>query len=141
MAHQALFAGLTVDEDDRPVPAVTVGGETFYVVDDQGFRRHVDSETIDRQVLEHLRAMIEGHEDMISQGTMRILGQEDIFTKAMIEASLRDVDTRFDELIARGMPDEARAWLGMMGFRVVVILHGEVVRVEERQQPVGGEEE
>ena len=141
MAHQALFAGLTVDEDDRPVPAVTVGGETFYVVDDQGFRRHVDSETIDRQVLEHLRGMIEGHEDMISQGTMRILGQEDIFTKAMIEASLRDVDTRFDELIARGMPDEARAWLGMMGFRVVVNLHGEVVRVEEPQQPVGGEEE
>ena len=141
MAHQALFAGLTVDEDDRPVPAVTVGGETFYVVDDQGFRRHVDSETIDRQVLEHLRRMIEGHEDMISQGTMRILGQEDIFTKAMIEASLRDVDTRFDELIARGMPDEARAWLGMMGFRVVVNLHGEVVRVEEPQQPVGGEEE
>ena len=141
MAHQALFAGLTADEDDRPVPAVTVGGETFYVVDDQGFRRHVDSETIDRQVLEHLRAMIEGHEDMISQGTMRILGQEDIFTKAMIEASLRDVDTRFDELIARGMPDEARAWLGMMGFRVVVNLHGEVVRVEEPQQPVGGEEE
>jgi hypothetical protein len=141
MAHQALFAGLTVDEDDRPVPAVTVGDETFYVVDDQGFRRHVDSETIDRQVLEHLRSMIEGHEDMISQGTMRILGQEDIFTKAMIEASLRDVDTRFDELIARGMPDEARAWLGMMGFRVVVNLHGEVVRVEEPQQPVGGEEE
>jgi hypothetical protein len=101
----------------------------------------VDSEAIDRQVLEHLRSMIEGHEDLISQGTMRILGQEDIFTKAMIEASLRDVDTRFDELIARGMPDEARAWLGMMGFRIVVNLHGEVVRVEEPEQPVGGEEE
>ena len=39
------------------------------------------------------------------------------------------------------MPDEARAWLGMMGFRVVVDLHGEVVRVEEPQEPVGGEEE
>jgi hypothetical protein len=141
MAHHALFAGLIVDEDDRPVPAVTVGDEAFYVVDDQGFRRHVDSEAIDRQVLEHLRSMIEGHEDLISQGTMRILGQEDIFTKAMIEASLRDVDTRFDELIARGMPDEARAWLGMMGFRIVVNLHGEVVRVEEPEQPVGGEEE
>ena len=96
MAHQALFAGLIVDEDDRPVPAVTVGDEAFYVVDDQGFRRHVDSETIDRQVLEHMRGMIEGHEDLISQGTMRILGQEDIFTKAMIEASLRDVDARFE---------------------------------------------
>ena len=135
MAHQALFAGLVVDEDDRPVPAVTVGEESFYVIDDQGFRIHIESERVDRQVLEHMRQMIEGHEDLISQGTMRILGQEDIFTKAMIEASLRDVGERFDDLIARGMPDEARAWLGMMGFRVVIDVHGDVVRVEEPQAP------
>jgi len=135
MAHQALFAGLVVDEDDRPVPAVTIGEESFYVIDDQGFRIHIESERVDRQVLEHMRQMIEGHEDLISQGTMRILGQEDIFTKAMIEASLRDVGERFDDLIARGMPDEARAWLGMMGFRVVIDVHGDVVRVEEPQAP------
>jgi hypothetical protein len=135
VASQALFAGLVVDEDDRPVPAVTVGDEAFYVVDEQGFRRHIESEKVDRQVLEHMRRNIEGHEEVISQGTMRILGQDDIFTKAMIEASLRDVDKRFDELIARGMPDEGRAWLGMMGFRVVVDVHGEVVRVEEPQAP------
>jgi hypothetical protein len=141
MARQALFAGLVVDEQDRPVPAVTVGDEAFYVIDDQGFRRHVESETIDRQVLEHLRSMIEGHEELISRGTMRLLGQEDIFTKAMIEASLKDVGKRFDELIAQGMPDEARAWLVMMGFRVVVNLHGEVVRVEEPQETEGGPEE
>jgi len=141
MARQALFSGLVVDEDDRPVPAVTIGDEAFYVIDDQGFQRHAESEVIDRQVLEHLRGMIEGHEDLISQGTMRILGQEDIFTKAMIEASLKDVGTRFDELIARGMPDEARAWLGMMGFRVVVNLHGELVRVEEPQEPADGSDE
>ncbi|HET7011265.1 MAG TPA: hypothetical protein VFI11_10850 [Anaerolineales bacterium] len=135
MASQALFAGLVVDEDDRPVPALVVGDESFYVIDDQGFRRHVESETVDRQVLEHMRQMIAGNEELISQGTMRILGQDDIFTKAMIEASLRDVGSRFDELIARGMPDEARAWLGMMGFRVVLNVHGEVVRVEEPQAP------
>ncbi len=141
MARQTLFAGLVVDEDDRPVAAVTIGDEAFYVIDDQGFRRHVESEAIDRQVLEHLRSMIEGHEELISQGTMRILGQEDIFTKAMIEASLKDVGARFDELIARGMPEEARAWLGMMGFRVVVNLHGELVRVEEPQEPADGSDE
>ncbi len=84
--------------------------------------------------------MIEGHEELISQGTMRILGQEDIFTK-MIEASLKDVGGRFDDLIARGMPEEARAWLGMMGFRVVVNLHGELVRVEEPQEPADGPDE
>lgn len=141
MARQALFAGLVVDESDRPVPAITIGEEAFYVIDDQGFRRHVESETVDRQVLEHLRGTIEGHEDTISQGTMRILGQEDIFTKAMIEASLKDMGARFAELLARGMPDEARAWLGMMGFRVVVNVHGDVVRVEEPQGSEEGEEE
>lgn len=135
MAPQALFAGLVVDENDRPVPVVTIGVEAFYVVEEEGFRRHIESETVDRQVLEHMRGNIEGHEELISQGTMRILGQDDIFTKAMIEASLRDVGARFDELIARGMPDEARAWLGMMGFRVVINLHGDVVRVEEPQEP------
>ena len=135
MAPRALFAGLVVDENDRSVPVVTIGEEAFYVVDEEGFRRHIESETVDRQVLEHMRGNIEGHEELISQGTMRILGQDDIFTKAMIEASLRDVGARFDELIGRGMPDEARAWLGMMGFRVVINLHGEVVRVEEPQAP------
>ncbi len=27
--------------------------------------------------------------------------------------------------------EDARAWLGMMGFRVVIDLHGDVLRVEE----------
>jgi hypothetical protein len=59
----------------------------------------------------------------------------------MIEASLKDMGARFAELLARGMPDEARAWLGMMGFRVVVNVHGDVVRVEEPQGSEEGEEE
>jgi hypothetical protein len=135
VAPQALFAGLVVDEEDRPVPAVKIGDDSFYVVDEEGFHRHIESEVVDRQILEHMQRGIEGHEEMISQGAMRMLGQEDIFTKAMIEASLRDVGARFDELIARGMPEEARAWLGMMGFRVVINVHGDVVRVEEPQAP------
>jgi hypothetical protein len=80
--------------------------------------------------------MIQGHEELISEGTMKMLGQEDIFTKAMIETSLRNLDEQFDELIERGMPEEARAWLGMIGFRVVINIHGEVVDIEQPSAPI-----
>jgi hypothetical protein len=68
---------------------------------------------------------------------MKMLGQEDIFTKAAIESSLKNIDAQFDILLAQGLPDEVRAWLGLSGFRVIVDVHGNVVRVE---QPAGPEE-
>jgi hypothetical protein len=71
---------------------------------------------------------------------MKMIGQDDIFTKAMIESSLRNVDAQFDELIRRGLPDELRAWLGMMGFRVVIDVHGQVQRVEQPSAPDEGPE-
>ncbi|MCH7587819.1 MAG: hypothetical protein IIC78_07270 [Chloroflexi bacterium] len=131
MARMALFAGLVVDEDEQPIDVAMVGGEAFYVVEDDGFRRHVESEEVDRQVLDHLKEMIAGHEDLITEGTMKMIGQEDVFTKAMIETSLNDMDAQFNQLIEQGLPEEARAWMGMLGFRVVINLHGEVVRVEQ----------
>jgi hypothetical protein len=135
MMSSALFAGLVVDELDRPVGVTLVGGEPFYVVDDDGFLRHVESSLVDRQVLEQMRAMIQGNEQLISQGTMKMLGQEDIFTQAMIERSLRDVDKQFDRLLAQGLPEEARAWMGMLGFRVVIDVHGNVVRLDQPSAP------
>ena len=135
MAQRALFGGLVIDEAGRPVGVAVVGGEAFYVIDDDGFRRHIESEKVDRQVLGQMRELIQGHEDMISEGTMRMIGQEDIFTKAMIESSLRDLDDQFERLIALGLPEEGRAWLGMLGFQVVINEHGDVVRVEQPGSP------
>ena len=60
-----------------------------------------------------------------------MLGQEDIFTKAMIEQQLKHVDKQFDALMQAGIPEDGRAYLGMMGFKVVINVHGEVVRVEQ----------
>ncbi len=131
MAHQSLFSGLIVDASERPVDVTSIGGEAFYVVDDDGFRRHVESEYVDKQVLRHLQEMMKGHEELISEETMKMIGQDDIFTKAVIETSLKNLDSRFDELINQGMPEEARTWLGMIGFRVVIDIHGDVVRVEQ----------
>jgi hypothetical protein len=129
MGRKALFAGLVVDENDQPVEAVYVGGEAFYVVNDDGFRRHIPSEYVDRQVLNHLRDLISGHEDLIAEGTMKMIGQEDIFTKAMIETSLKNMEAQFNALIEQGLPEEARAWLGMLGFRVMIDIHGDVIEV------------
>jgi hypothetical protein len=131
MANKALFEGLVIDEYDRPVSVSIVGEETFYVVDDDGFMRHIESEYVDRQVLEQMANMIEGHEELISESTMKMIGQEDIFTKASIEASLKNIDQQFESLLQTGLPEEARAWMGMSGFQVVIDIHGELIRLEQ----------
>ena len=135
MSSKALFEGLVVDETEQPVAVRLVGGDAFYVVDDDGFLRHIDSDVVDRQVVEQLVAMIRGNEDMIARGTMEMLGQDDIFTKAAIEASLRQAPQHTDLLLQQGLPEEARLWLGMLGFRVVVDLHGNVLRIDQPQAP------
>lgn len=131
MSSKALFEGLVVDEYDQSVEVKLVGEAWFYVIDDDGFLRHVESETVDRQVLAELFSMIAGQEEVISQGAMRMLGQEDIFTKAAIEASLKDVDSQVEKLLQSGLPEDMRAWLGMMGFQVVINIHGEVIEIAQ----------
>jgi hypothetical protein len=39
------------------------------------------------------------------------------------------------QLLAQGLPEEARAWLGMLGFRVIIDVHGNVLRVEQPSAP------
>mgnify|MGYP001055330775 FL=1 len=129
--RQPLFAGLVVDENDEPVEVAYVGDEPCYVVNDRGFRRHIPSEQVDRQVLDIMRQQIEGHEDLLSEQTAKMLGQEDPFSRAMIYTQLRNLDKQFEQLLQTGIPEEGRAYLGMMGFRIVINLHGEVVRVEQ----------
>ncbi|MGD2059060.1 MAG: hypothetical protein PVI04_10055 [Anaerolineales bacterium] len=135
MSVKALFEGLIVDEYDQPVGVTQVGDDSFYVIDDEGFMRHVESESVDRQVLNELFAMIAGQEELISQGAMKMLGQEDIFTKAAIEASLKDVDSQIENILQTGLPEDMRAWMGMMGFRVVLDIHGDVVEIAQPTAP------
>ncbi len=92
MSRQALFAGLVVDEDDRVADTAIVGGEAFYIVDDSGFKRHIPAEQIDRQVLTQMQEMMKGSEGLISEQTAKMLGQDDIFTRAMIEQQLKNMD-------------------------------------------------
>lgn len=138
MSRQPLFAGLVVDESGRAAETAFIGDEPCYVVDDYGFRRHIPSEQVDRVVFKQITDLMKGSEDFISEQTAKMLGQEDVFTKAAIEQQLKNIDKQFDQLMQAGIPEDMRAYLGMMGFRIVINVHGEVVRVE---QPGGGEEE
>jgi hypothetical protein len=128
--RRALFDGLIRDEEDRPVEAVMVGGVPNYVIEDDGFRRHVESEAVDRQVIELLREEFMAHREIATQAMLEMLGKDDLFTKAMIDASIKHMD----QVIEQGLPEGARAWLGMLGFRVIVNRHGEVVRLDMPEQ-------
>ena len=131
MSRQPLFAGLVVDERERPVGTAYVGEEPCYVVDDGGFRRHIPSEQVDRQVLESMRKQISGNEDVLSEQAAKMLGTEDIFSKAMLENQLKNLDKQFDAILETGIPEESRAFMGMAGFKVVINVHGEVVRLDQ----------
>jgi hypothetical protein len=141
MARKALFEGLIVDEFDRPVGLAYVGDEPCYVVDDDGFRRHIPSEQVDRQVLDSMHEMIEGHEDIISEQAAKMLGQDDIFSVAMLANQLKQIEEQFEALLETGIPEEGRAYMGMMGFRVRINLHGEVLAVEQPGMTDTGEGE
>ncbi len=131
MSKQPLFAGLITDENDNPVNVAYVGGEPCYVVDDAGFRRHIPSEQVDLQVLRVIRESIEGHESLLSEQAAKMLGQDDIFSRAMIETQLRQLDQQFEKILQTGIPEEARAYLGMTGFRIRIDVHGEIIDIEQ----------
>jgi hypothetical protein len=139
MPSKPLFNGLIVDENEKAVDFAYVGDTPCYVVDDAGFRRHIPSEDVDRQILNWMKNAIEGHEDLLTEQTAKMLGQEDPFSRAMIENQLKQIDQQFEQLLNTGIPEEGRAYMGMMGFRVVINVHGEVIEVNQPGM-AGGEE-
>ncbi len=139
MARQPLFAGLVFDEFGNPAESALVGEEPCYVVNDAGFRRHIPSEQVERAVLRQMAEMMKGSEEFLSEQTAKMLGQEDVFTVAAIEQQLKNIDKQFDQLLQTGLPEDMRAYLGMMGFKIIINVHGEVLRVEQ-PGATGGEE-
>lgn len=131
----ALFQGLVRDEDDNPVDVVMVGSAPNYVIEDAGFRRHIEAEVVDRRVIELLREQFMANREIATQAMLQMLGKEDLFTKEMIDASIKNMD----QIIEHGLPDGARAWLGMLGFRVILDRHGEVLQLDMPEQELPDE--
>ncbi len=129
MAQRAFFEGLVVDERNRPVDVRFIGDEAHYVVDDDGFLRHIEAERVDRQVLGIFIAQLREHKDLAVDQALNFLGKDDLFTKAALDASIDNVD--IDQIIGQGVPDQARNMMGLMGFRIVINVHGEIVDLRQ----------
>lgn len=126
MANAAMFEGLVVDERGKPAAVTYVGDKACYVVDDDGFLRHIDAAQVDQQVLLFIKEQVDEHRDLAVDGVLQMMGQDDLFTKAAVESSI----DKMDQAVGQSIPEEARQWLGMLGFRIVINDQGEVVEIE-----------
>lgn len=140
---KALFQSLIYNEGHQPSEVAFIGEEAHYVILDDDFRRHVPAKYIDRQIVTWFQEQILANKDLVTEGMLSMLGKDDLFTKAMIDSSINKVD----DLMETGIPDDARIWLGMMGLKIIVDHHGDVVDIEAPQQEgfdglwgMGGEE-
>jgi hypothetical protein len=88
MSDRAVFEGLVFDEAGRQLEVATVGGEAEYVIDDQGFRRHIDAAVIDRHVIGLIQEQVAANKDIVEESIMRMIGQDDLFTKASLDISI-----------------------------------------------------
>lgn len=127
MGRVAVFAGLVLDEADNVLNVAQVGDDAYYVFNDAGFLRHIPSDVVDRQVLATMKEQVLTQRELVVDGTLQFLGQDDLFTKAMVETSIDKMDENMEQLLQTGLPEEARSWLGLMGFHVVVNFRGEVI--------------
>lgn len=128
---RALFEGLVFDPADQPLAVTWVGDDPSYVLDDGGFLRHIPSEQVDQQVWEAITSGISGNEDFLSEQTAKLLGQEDIFSIAVIRQQLENSQEQFDQLRNTGLPQDMRSYLGMTGFKIVVDIHGDVIEIKQ----------
>lgn len=131
MAPTAMFQGLVFDVAGHPADVAMVGPDACYVVDDEGFRRHIDAARVDRAVLRYLRGQVEENRDLAVKTMLDMMGQDDVFTKAAVESSIN----RMEDAVGQPVPHEARQWLGLLGFRIVIDERGDV---QEIVMPAGG---
>lgn len=129
MTRTPLFNGLVFDENDNLVASGMIGSEPCYIVDDAGFKRHIPSEQIDKQVLEKFGEQIKGNEEMIADQAAKMSGQDDLFSHAIIENQLKNMEKQFQLILQTGMPEDTKAYLGMMGFKVIIDIHGTIVDI------------
>jgi len=82
-------------------------------------------------VLKSMKEQIKGHEEAITDQTVKMLGADDIFSRAFIMKQLQAIDDQLEALLQTGIPEETRTYMGMVGFRVVINVHGEVIEVKQ----------
>ncbi len=126
--RRALFADLIFNEEEQPAKAIYVGGVPHYAVPDGDFLRHVEAEYVDRQIVALMQERILAMRDIVTDGIVHMLGQEDLFTRASIEHAIKNMDRILEP--GNVDVDELRTTLWMLKFRAIVNVHGDVVRLD-----------
>ena len=86
-----------------------------------------------RQVLAFFLQQLDANKDMAVEQALNMMGKDDIFTKAAVDASLKNID--MNQIIAQGIPLQARNMMGMLGFRIFINVHGDVVKLDQPTVP------
>ncbi len=126
---KAVFEGLVFDERGAALSVTYVGAEPMYVLLEDGFKYHIEARRIDAGVFEAFRDQIRGNEEIVGEGMMKMMGKDDLFTKAAVKSAIKNMDKNMAQLYETGIPEQARQYLGMMGFRVVVDRHGDLLNI------------
>lgn len=123
-----LFTDLVFNDEGDRAEVTSIGGEPFYAIPDDDFLRHVEAEYVDRQIIERLQDRIQAMRGLITDGVIQMLGEEDLFTRASIEHAI----DHMDQILEPGAvdADQLRTALWMAGFRAVVDVHGDLLRLE-----------
>lgn len=131
MARTAMFTGLVFDQAGQVAEVAYVGENACYVVYEDDFKRHIDAALVDRQVLRFMRQQVEGNRDLAVGAMLEMMGRDDLFTKVAVESTI----DRMEEAVGQPIPEDARQWLGILGFKIVIDDQGTVVDI---QMPAGG---
>jgi hypothetical protein len=134
---RALFVGLVYNEAGERCEVVWIGGEAHYAIPDDGFVRHVEARHVDDAVIAQLKIQITSNQDDLVRAMLQMMGKDDLFTKAALDASIR----HFDEQFRQSDTSQMVPWLQLMGFRIVVNVHGDLVELMQPTAPDEGGDE
>ena len=67
------------------------------------------------------------HEGVLRCTRIQVYG--DIFSQAILENQLLNIDEHIETMLGAGIPEESRAYLGMAGFKVRINFRGELLEV------------
>jgi hypothetical protein len=135
--RQALFPGLVYNETGESATVTYIGGVAHYGISDANFVRHVEAYRIDSAVIALMQTQISSMQDEVVRQMMQVLQKDDIFTKAALDASVRNLEQN----IRQSDPEQWVPWLRLLGFRVVVNVHGDIVELIYPTQPDTDEDE
>ena len=126
-ATEPLFADLVYNEEGERAEVTTIGDEPFYAIPEDDFLRHVEATQLDRQIVHRLQERIQAMGDLVTDGVIRMLGDENLFTRASVTHAI----DHMDQILEPGAvdADQLRTAFWMTGFQAIVDHHGDLVRL------------